>query len=911
MSRAAAATRFGSRLLLGTVAVAYAIAVAVVAARAPDKGFLAFRGARVVWVDGGGPAERAGIEPGDTIASVNGRRVASTSEYVRALLGRAPGERVRLGVVRGRERFDADIVLRASAPPWAAIAAAVMAAVLVALGLLAVRSRPADLAAERFYRITVVYALVYAAALSWPELLVHPALLAVGLVAFYVAPPIALEFALAFPVEATARHRALRAAVWGLCSVCFVVAAVSAERASSLEGPEADAPLVWTVRAITAELVLTLVTHLTGLAAQWASVRRAERLTKGERTKVKWLTFGLTLSNAAPIAAIPFAAANLERFLVSGYQPFALAMAVSFFAAASIAVLGERLVDVDALISRSVAYAISTGAAVLVFVLVAFAAGAIAEGAAGGAGVVGNLVAALAAAALFGPIHARVRGVIDRRFLRDCRHYVEALEELSRAVLTLSEPAALAREVVERTVRALAASGGALSIHDPGSGAWVVASSSGELANANDHAKSRLAPPPGGIAVSVHSPDESDESRAVLVLGPRLGGDVYTRRDRALLGALSAQLGVALENARAYATIAEMSRTLESQNREIRGLRDRLEDENRYLKGRLSAQSGDERRLVGSSKAMRELKKQIERVAASEAVVLLLGETGTGKSLVARAIHEGSARADGQLIHVDCGAIPKGVFESELFGHERGAFTGAVRNRRGAFELADRGTLFLDEVGELPLEMQPKLLRALSDGSFTRVGGTEPVTVDVRVVAATNRDLAAEVRKQTFREDLYYRLAVVELDVPPLRARRADVREIADSMLLGLCRRNHVRPKKLAADAVERLTSYGWPGNVRELRNVLERAVVLTEGEVIDGASLGLSDAPPDRAELVEVAREIGDEPHRDVMETIERDRLVAALRAAGGNQSSAARSLGIPRTTLLHKMRRYGLGES
>jgi Nif-specific regulatory protein len=894
-----AATKWLGRLALGLAAIAYAMAVVVVASRAPDKGFLAFRDARVVHVTRGSEADGAGIEPGDAITSVDGRPTTVTADYVDALLTRSPGERVRLGVAKpdGR-RLAAEITLREPALPWSSIAALVMGAFLVAMGLLAVRSRPKDVAAERFFRITVVYALVYAGGLSWTELLVHPFLLAIGLVGLYAAPPLGLEFALAFPVATEQRHGRLRIAAWGLSGVFFLVAAISALRASS-----DDAVLVWTVRAITAQLVLILVTHAIGLSVQWSAVRRADRLTGGERTKLKWWTYGLGLSNSVPLAAAPFAAANLEAFLVEGYEPFAAIMAVTFFAASSIAVLAEKLVDVDALISRSVAYAVSTGAAIAVFVLVAFLAGAIVEGAVGGAGLVGNLVAAVVAAGLFGPIHARVRALIDRRFMRDRRHYVEALEGLSQAVLALREPVELAREVVDGTVRALAASGGALFLRGGEGRAWVAAASTGDMGDLRD----ADAVPPEGIAVDV--PTAADASaHARLVLGPRLGGDVYTRRDRALLGALAAELGIALENARAYATIADMTRTLESQNQEIRSLRDKLEDENRYLKGRLSAQAGDERRLVGSSKAMRELRAQIERVAASEAIVLLLGETGTGKSLVARAVHDASARADGPFIHLDCGAIPKGVFESELFGHERGAFTGAVRNRRGAFELADGGTLFLDEVGELPLDMQPKLLRVLAEQSFTRVGGTEPVRVDVRVVAATNRDLGTMAQKGAFREDLYYRLAVVELDVPPLRARRSDVREIAESMLLGLCRRNHVDQKKLADDAVLRMNAYGWPGNVRELRNVLERAVVLSDGGHITGEDLALPDAPPSGEELAEAARALADEPHRDVMETLERDRLVAALRAAGGNRSSAARSLGIPRTTLLHKMRRYGL---
>jgi len=248
------------------------------------------------------------------------------------------------------------------------------------------------------------------------------------------------------------------------------------------------------------------------------------------------------------------------------------------------------------------------------------------------------------------------------------------------------------------------------------------------------------------------------------------------------------------------------------------------------------------------------------------------------------------------------------VFESELFGHERGAFTGAVRMRRGHFELADGGTIFLDEIGELPLGLQPKLLRVVQERSFERVGASRPVHVDVRVIAATHRDLSAMVAAGQFREDLYFRLRVVEIHVPPLRARRSDIPALCEHVLPRLCRRNNRRECRLSSEALARLQSYGWPGNVRELENVLERALVLAERAELEPDDLTLPDRPPSRVELEREQPADDAADHHEVMETIERRRLVAALRAAGGNQSTAARSLGIPRTTLVNKLRRYGL---
>jgi transcriptional regulator with GAF, ATPase, and Fis domain len=318
------------------------------------------------------------------------------------------------------------------------------------------------------------------------------------------------------------------------------------------------------------------------------------------------------------------------------------------------------------------------------------------------------------------------------------------------------------------------------------------------------------------------------------------------------------------------------------------------------------AQIAEGASLVGTSRPVTELLVQIERAAAADTAILIAGETGTGKGLVARAVHDASPRAAKPFMHVDCAAIAAGVFESELFGHERGAFTGAIRQRHGFFELADGGTVFLDEIGELPLALQPKLLRVVETGEFHRVGAQAPTTVDVRIVAATHRDLAAMVAAGQFREDLYFRLRVIELAVPPLRVRRSDLPALCDALLARIGRRARRTPRPISGDAMARITAYGWPGNVRELEHVLERASVLAEGEAIEVDDLGIAELPLLPEEIVAPAT--ADSSHGEVMDEIERRRLVAALRASGGNQSQAARALGLPRTTFLNKLRRHGL---
>jgi anaerobic nitric oxide reductase transcription regulator len=319
------------------------------------------------------------------------------------------------------------------------------------------------------------------------------------------------------------------------------------------------------------------------------------------------------------------------------------------------------------------------------------------------------------------------------------------------------------------------------------------------------------------------------------------------------------------------------------------------------------------REIVGRAAPMQHLRREIELVAPSDFSVLVTGETGVGKELVARAIHAASRRREAPLLYLNCAALPEALAESELFGHARGAFTGAVADRAGKFELADGGTLFLDEIGELPLAVQPKLLRVLQDGEIQRVGRDRPTTADVRLLAATNRDLAREVAEGRFRADLYHRLNVYPIWVPPLRERREDIPVLAGHFCERLQRRLGTGPVRLTPGALERLADYAWPGNVRELENVMARAVLKASTEVgrgeritleahhfsLDGragdaASPAVGQAGPPAAGSPATLRE--------ALETFQRRRILEAVEAAGGNWAAAARALGLHRSNL-HKL--------
>ena len=363
----------------------------------------------------------------------------------------------------------------------------------------------------------------------------------------------------------------------------------------------------------------------------------------------------------------------------------------------------------------------------------------------------------------------------------------------------------------------------------------------------------------------------------------RSAPQAFSSEHLALLGQVSRAIGVAVANALA--------------NEEIRNLRDQLEAENIALRSQLGQAKGFEN-MIGDAPSFRTALAAAEQVAPTDATVVISGETGTGKELVARAIHNLSPRAQAPLITVNCAAIPSTLIASELFGHERGAFTGATERRKGRFEQAHGGTLFLDEIGDLPMEVQVTLLRVLQEREFERLGGEESIRVDVRLITATNRDLAEEVRAGRFRSDLFYRLSVFPIRMPALRERREDIAPLVAQFAAKYGVRFHRAITRIDRRSMKALESYAWPGNVRELENVIERAVILSRNGIL---RIGLDELPGTRA--------VGNMP-ADLLSR-EREAIELALHNSGGRISGprgAARGLGIPASTLESRVRRLGI---
>ncbi|MFD3242221.1 formate hydrogenlyase transcriptional activator FlhA [Rahnella perminowiae] len=372
--------------------------------------------------------------------------------------------------------------------------------------------------------------------------------------------------------------------------------------------------------------------------------------------------------------------------------------------------------------------------------------------------------------------------------------------------------------------------------------------------------------------------------------------DNFNSANLRVLQQIAERIAIAVDNALAY--------------QEIKSLKEKLQHENLYLTEQINSNNPDFSDIVGRSSSMSAVLKQVEIVAKSDCSVLILGETGTGKELIARAIHNLGDRRDQRMVKMNCAAMPAGLMESDLFGHEKGSFTGATAQRMGRFELADKGTLFLDEVGEIPVELQPKLLRILQEQEFERVGGNKLISVDVRMIAATNRDLRQMVADKEFRSDLYYRLNVFPIVIPPLRERPEDIPQLVKFLTYKIAKRMKRTIDSIPAETLRLLSRMPWPGNVRELENVIERAVLLTRGTVLDLQLPELNyPLPVSQPVPVASAPDIAPAPH--LSEEDERERILQVLKETNGvvaGPRGAAQRLGLKRTTLLSRMKKLGI---
>jgi transcriptional regulator with GAF, ATPase, and Fis domain len=690
-----------------------------------------------------------------------------------------------------------------------------------------------------------------------------------------------------------------------------------------------------------------------GFAALAVVIHRFATAPPRLRKQLVWLFYGLAVAGVMSISFFILKWNATSYHWIFGGTDFLLPIYALLAATVAFSFVPSQI-DVSRVVNRSLVYAIVTIGVTAVYLGAAGLLSLLVSRLLGEPSTLVTISATVVATALFFPMRELVQRSVDRVFFKHRYHYTQTIKRISTELVTILDLQKLLGALLVGLLRDVGIRHGSVVLIDD-DGTCKLARSEGMPHIPNAKALtlptdgparrklddlithhpvmilSRLRRSRDVTADSVVWKVFADLEAAVLVfliaedrlygliaLGPRLGQLDYGDDEVELLEAVGPQLSVALKNARAFSTINELNQQLESKQHEILQLQKLLKEENTYLRQAVRRAVGHDT-VVAESESFKSVLDEAVNVAATDVTVLITGETGTGKELVARIIHESSTRSPKSLVTLNCAAIPETLLESELFGHEKGAFTGATQKKLGRFELANGGTLFLDEIGDMPLVLQSKLLRVLEDGVITPLGGSgkKPHKVDVRIIAATNRNLEAQVAAGQFRQDLYYRLHVVPIHIPPLRERRADIEPLALHFLDKAARRMGKKVIEFSADTIAKMKVYAWPGNVRELANTVERAVVLSSGPVLRmdldaAAPIGPATRPPTlgTAPASAADRQAAD-PHASTLtslldlpfhESVERFKqtlIQTAIERAAGNKSEAARRLALQRTYL------------
>jgi transcriptional regulator with GAF, ATPase, and Fis domain len=825
--------------------------------------------------------------------------------------------------------------------------------------------RPQDRSARLFFILTVVVIIAFMGGYHWTRIVTQPLIVLPLMTCAVLVPAVSLHFYQLFPRP---KPWFLVRPYWTLAvtygpSVLFLLAlAVLYGVGRTLARGGADvtaqvAVLEWIRRLIFAYFGVSGLLYLASVLCLFHSYRRARA--EMERNQVRWIFFGSVLATV-PLAYSLYLAVWPTADIGGGTGMWPLfGVSLCFTAAFAVSITRYRLLQLDQLVSSGMAYFLVSAVAAAVYYLLVFT-GTLVMGRQGIPGTPLEQAFWVSGSALVMTIgldlaRSRLRRVLDRRYRKDKSQLDRTLQEMGDVIEQLVDPPTLARRLLRAAADLLDIAEGTVYLRQGEPPTFAAAGSLGRapLVNVVDHddplpmallehevllvrweggaarslAVLRLRELGGRAAVAL---THEGTLRAFLILGYKADGADITTDDRDLLTAIVPFTALALASAEGHRTIETLNRELQTkvekiseQQRRILALQQQLTTQAKFVTkvtpAEVAAPPADlpAGSIVGSSPALRQVLGLARKVAASPSAVLIRGESGTGKELLARAVHDNSPRADKPFVKVHCAALAPSLLESELFGHVKGAFTGAVRDKVGRFELADGGTLFLDEIGDITLEVQTKLLRVLQEKIFERVGSSDPVKVDVRMVAATHQNLEHLIRHGRFREDLFYRLNVITLAMPPLRERPEDVPELAVHFLRLYAKKCGKPIEHIDDEALLALRAYRWPGNVRELENAVERAVVIADGSVLtlaelpeevrretdagelDGEALAHVDVAPARWGL---------RTERESRNLRERDALLRALATTDGNKAEAARLLGLARSTLVSRLKKHGL---
>lgn len=831
---------------------------------------------------------------------------------------------------------------------------------LFVVGIIVYWKRPNDVAAQMFYLQSLVVIAAYMGGYHWSRICTQPVLTGVYIICAVLLPAVNLHLFMLFPSPKRSyfRRRAIcLGAIYGIPVVFLILLFTSYAviRWLSRSGGTAEQinmSVFWLRDLIFTYLGVASVWYLASVAALVHGYFRAQSLV--ERNQVRWILIGSILA-IAPFGYAMYLASTHPGEFAGGATIWPMfAASACFTFAYAIGITRYRLLQFDQLLSSGLAYfMVSVFAALIYCALVV--TGMLLFGSRGPsleqAAWVGG--SALVLSISLDAARTRLRNYLDRRYRKDKTQIDHILQQLGGAVEQLIDTPTVARRLLSVSAELHGYPRGAVYIRQPEGDYRLV----GEL-GADTHPEvlakdsalvtslkqvgliERLALPPanqvrqelatirGDLAVGL-----SHENQMLGVLSlSRVSGQAPVPGDAKLLAAFAPIAALTLAGAEVRNNVESLNRELQvkvekisEQQRRIFSLQQQLIAQSRRFPtsppierqgtiAETSASSLDT--IVGSSPALQQVLDLVPRVATNTSAVLLRGESGTGKELVARALHDLSPRSAKPFIKVHCAALAPGILESELFGHVKGSFTGATRDKPGRFEAADGGTLFLDEIGDISGDLQTKLLRVLQDKTFERVGSNEPIRVDVRLITATHQDLERLIRENRFRADLYYRLNVISMTLPPLRERNEDVLELAHHFLRTNCTRTGKNIESIDDDALLALRDYPWPGNIRELENAIERAVVVCDASAITLADLAphILQAPP-RVPAPIREKDVRQErlavrKARELRHARERAEIIDALQDSGWNKAEAANRLGIARSTLLSRMKKFGLSD-
>jgi transcriptional regulator with GAF, ATPase, and Fis domain len=839
---------------------------------------------------------------------------------------------------------------------------------LFLVGALVFWKRPNDRAATQFFILCIVTLGAYMGGYHWAHIITQPALILGFMVCGVLLPVISLHFYLIFPRPKVLleRHpRSTMLAVYGL-PVLFLATLILEYTLIRLRVGDLGAVLGVIRSTVYVYFGVAALWYLASIVCLVHSFRTVADAT--EHNQVKWILYG-AVAALVPISYSFYLAVWKPDEFGGGAATWPMfAASVCFTVAFAVSITRYRLMELDKIISSGVIYFLISFLVGLAFYAVVFVGTLLFNQAIAGPSLTHALTASTTALVLmlvYDLARSRLKKALDRRFSRQKFQLDRTLQRMGQAIAQLVDPPALAQRLLQASADLLGVPRGAVYLREGEPPLYRLAGCLGPpppltelssgcplievLLSRGALVAGRRAGQDGGPAPRqlrllggevAQALAHEGKLLALLVLGPK-EHDAYRSEDLNLLGAFAQITVLALESAAGHRTIEVLNRDLQAkvekiseQQRRILALQSQLRkrDEATLAPGgdtetdaltasptapgpRGKADEG----IIGSSTLVRHLLDLVRKVSASEAVVLIRGESGTGKELFAKALHEHSPRAGKPFVKVHCAALSQGLLESELFGHVKGAFTGAHRDKVGRFELANGGTLFLDEIGDINLEVQTKLLRVLQEMTFERVGSSDPVQVDVRVIAATHQNLEQLIRQGRFREDLFYRLNVISIPVPPLRDRREDIAELALHFLRLYARRCDKPVTEIDDDALMVLKVHRWPGNVRELENIIERAVVVAEdavitvqelpAELVAGVERSRGWSRPSKSNgSPGLALPLGLQAEREEHDRDERERLVRALAAAEGNKAKAARALGLARSTLVSRLKKHGL---